>query len=277
MLYYIEKDGTVRIIPPAASREKLFKDAHGGAYGAHLREAKLYGQLSKHYWWPKMRSDVEKWCRGCLTCATRQPGCAVKPVLTPIPVSGPFDRVGVDVIHFPKKSASGNSYVVVFVDYLTKWPEVFATPDQTTLTIAKLLVEQIISRHSVPKELLSDRGPAFLLKVMCDVYRLLGVCKLSTSAYHPRTDGLVEHFNRTLTSMLAKKQWKKEERIGTFVCRSSYLFTDQAYGVLQKNLPSTFCMGGTHSCLLALSWTNRQPTRYTYWMLMIIRAVSLRI
>ena len=109
VLYHVEKDGTLRIIPLAASREKLFKDAHSGAYGAHLHEAKLYGQLSKHYWWPKMRSDVENWCRGCLTCATRQPGRAVKPVLAPIPVSGPFDRVGVDVIHFPKKSASGNS------------------------------------------------------------------------------------------------------------------------------------------------------------------------
>ena len=174
VLYNVEKNGTLRIIPPAASREKLFKDAHGGAYRAHLCEAKLYSQLSKHYWWPKMRSDVENWCRGCLTCATRQPGHAVKPVLTPILVSGPFDRVGVDVIHFPKRLASGNSYAVVFVDYLTKWLEVFVTPDQTTLTIAKLLVEQIIPRHGVPKELLSDRGPAFLLKVMYDVYRLLG-------------------------------------------------------------------------------------------------------
>lgn len=64
------------------------------------------------------------WCRGCVTCASRCPGQAVKPVLTPIPVSGPFDRLGVNVINFPK-SSSGNSYTVVFVDYLTKWPEVF--------------------------------------------------------------------------------------------------------------------------------------------------------
>ena len=151
---------------------------------------------------------------------------------------------------------------MVFVDYLTKWPEVFATPDQTTLTIAKLLVEQIIPWHGVPKELLSDHGPAFLLKVMCDVCCLLGVHKLNTSAYHPRTDGLVKHFNRTLTSMLAKRTVEKEERIGTFVCRSSYLLTDQAYRVLQKNLPCTFCMGGTRSCLLALSQTHQPSMRY---------------
>ena len=216
----------VRPDVPQKGGDSQLADEHGGMYGTHLREAKLYGQHSKHYWWPKMSSDIENWCRGCVTCATRQPGRAVKLVLTPFPVSGSFDRVGVDVIHF-SKSSSGNSYAVVFVDYVTKWPEVFPTADQSTLTIAKLLVEEIIPRHGVPKELLSDRGPAFLSKVICDVYRLLGVHKLNTSAYHPRTDGLVERFNRTLTNMLAKtveqggKDWDIRLPFVLFAYRSS--------------------------------------------------------
>ena len=75
---------------------------------------------------------------------------------------GPFDRVGVDVVQFPK-SRSGNKYAVVFIDYLTKWPEVFPTADQTALTIAQLLVTKVISRHGVLGELLSDCGAAFLI------------------------------------------------------------------------------------------------------------------
>jgi hypothetical protein len=43
-------------------------------------------------------------------------------------VGGPFDRVGVDVIQFPQ-SSSGNLYAVVFMDYLTKWPEVYTVSD----------------------------------------------------------------------------------------------------------------------------------------------------
>ena len=66
---------------------------------------------------------------------------------------GPFDKIGVDVIKF-SCSARGNQCAVVFMDYLTKWPEVFATQDQTSLTIAKLLVEKVISHHGVPAELL---------------------------------------------------------------------------------------------------------------------------
>ena len=90
------------------------------------------------------------------------------------------------------------------MDYLTKWPEVFAVSDQTAATIAKLLVEEIVSRHGVPLEVLSDTGRAFLSELMKEVQDLLGFHKVNTTAYHPQTDGLVERFNRTLTTMLAK-------------------------------------------------------------------------
>ena len=204
VLYYVETDKTLRLIPPDCDRIKLFEEAHSGTFGAHLRDAKVHGELSKHYWWPKMRSDISKWCQSCLVCATRYPGRAVHPPLTPIPVEGPFHRVGVDVIQFTT-SHVGNRYAVVFTDYLTKWPEVFATKDQTALTIAKLFVQEIICRHGVPCQFLSDRGPAFLSYLMTEICKLLGVRKLNTTAYHPQTNGLTERFNRTLTSMLAKK------------------------------------------------------------------------
>ena len=89
--------------------------------------------------------------------ATHSTGRAARPPLTPIPVAGPFDHMGVGVIQFPR-SHHGNQYAVVFVDYLTKWPEVSAFPDQTAATIAKLLVGGIVSRHGLPAEIFSDRG-----------------------------------------------------------------------------------------------------------------------
>ena len=117
-----------------------------------------------------MRIDIVEWCRSCVTCARRRIGRQEKPPLTPIPVTGLFDRVGVDVIQF-NKSQSSNKY---FVDYLTKWPEVFATPDQSARTIAKRLVEHIISRHGVLREILSDRGAAFLSHYL-KVCTLMGI------------------------------------------------------------------------------------------------------
>ena len=160
-LFYVAKDKTLRIIPPARDRQAIFDEVHSSIFGGHLREAKIHSQLAKHYWWSGMRRDIQTWCASCLICATRGISKAPRVPLTPIPVAGPFDRVGVDVIQFPR-SRSGKQYAVVFVDYLTKWLEVFATKDQTALTIARLFVQQIVSRHGVPAQLLSDRGPAFL-------------------------------------------------------------------------------------------------------------------
>ena len=78
------------------------------------------------------------------------------PPLQPIPVGGPFHCVAVDILPFLTTS-SGNCYVAIFMDYLTKWQEAFAIPDQRAETIAKLFVEQIVCRHDIPEELLSGR------------------------------------------------------------------------------------------------------------------------
>ena len=90
------------------------------------------------------------------------------------------------------------------MDYLTKWPEAYAIPDQKAETIARLFVENIVCRHGIPEELLSDRGANFLSNLMQEICQLLGVKKLNTSGYHPQTDGLVEKFNSTLINMIAK-------------------------------------------------------------------------
>ena len=207
VLYRLESDGTLRVILPTITRRELFEKAHSGTFGGHLRDTKIFSELKKHYWWEGMRSDIGQWSRSCIVCATHNPGRAVRTPLTPIPMSGPFQRIGVDVVQLPK-SKDGNQYAVVFMDYLTKWLEVFAVKDQTAATIATLLVEQIISRHGVPAEVLSDRGKAFLSELFKEVEKILGFRKVNSTAYHPQTDGLVERFNRTLIAMLAKTSKK---------------------------------------------------------------------
>ena len=191
----LELDKTLRVIPATSTTRKDFSWSYGGRLGAHLRDATIHGELSWHYWWRGVRSDIIRWCKSCLTCVSHQVGRAIKPPLTPIPVAGPFDRVGVDVIQFPK-SYEGSQYGIVFVDYVTKWPEVFAAPDQTSLTIVQLLVDHVICRHGVPVQLLFDRRKAFS-SLMEDIYKLMGIHKVSTTAYHPQTNGLVERFNWT--------------------------------------------------------------------------------
>jgi transposase InsO family protein len=84
-----------------------------------------------------------------------------------------------------------------------------------------------LARYGVPNQLLSDRGPNFLSNLIKEVCILMGIKKINTTAYHPQTDGLVEHFNRTLTGMLAKtvrdngRDWDQHVPYVLFAYRTS--------------------------------------------------------
>ena len=206
LLYFsVGNEGNrLRICVPAAKKEELMQKYHSGPFAGHFSHKALYRVLSQWYWWKGMFQDTQVHCRSCLTCATYGGASKrLKPPLMPIPVGGPFHRVGVDIMELPL-TIHGNKYVVVFVDYLTKWVEAFPVADQTSETIAALLVDEIICRHGVPETLLSDRGTNLLSNLMKDVCELTGIKKVNTTASHPQTDGLVENFNRTLQAMIAK-------------------------------------------------------------------------
>ena len=97
-----------------------------------------------------------------------------------------------------------NKHVVVFQDYLTKWPMVFPVPDQRSHRLARLVAEEIVPMFGVPECLPSDRGANLLSHLMKDLCQLLGIKKLNTTSYHPQCNGMVERFNRTLKTMLRK-------------------------------------------------------------------------
>ena len=64
VLYYVKADKILCFIPPTGDRKHLFKEAHSSKFGAHLRDAKVHGKLSKYYWWSRMRTDISGWCQG---------------------------------------------------------------------------------------------------------------------------------------------------------------------------------------------------------------------
>ena len=90
--------GTLRIVPFIGDREGLIQEAHGGKLAGHLRDAKIFGQLSKSYWWLRMQKEVVYFSRLCETCASHNVARPIKLYLMPISEAGPFDHVGVDTV-----------------------------------------------------------------------------------------------------------------------------------------------------------------------------------
>ena len=78
--------------------------------------------------------------------------------MQPFPVGAPFERVAVDIMEM-LMTLRGNGYVVVFMEYVTMWVEAYPVEDQTSETIARLLINNMVCRHGLPNQLLSDRGP----------------------------------------------------------------------------------------------------------------------
>ena len=185
-------------------QQTILQESHSGVFSGHFAVHGLYKKLATQFWWPHMYSDVYHHCRSCLTCATfNGSGRRHHPPLKPLPLGAPFERLGIDIMEMPL-TQDGNRYAVVMMDYLTKWVEACAIPDQSSVTLAKVLVDYVICCHGVPNVLLSDRGANLLSNLMLDICKLTGMKKINTTAHHPQTDGLVENFNRTLRAMLAE-------------------------------------------------------------------------
>ena len=206
VLYFSDtkKDNRRRVVVPKHLRNKILEENHRSHLGAHFSGQKLFSALSRHWRWEGMFADAIHFTRNCPECAVVSGGSKpIKPPLHPIPVQKPFQVIGVDIMELPV-THSGNRYVFVFQDYLTKWPMVYPIPDQKSERIAKIIVNEIIPFFGVPECLLSDRGANLLSHLMLDLCTLLGITKLNTTAYHPQCNGMVERFNRTLKSLLRK-------------------------------------------------------------------------
>ena len=179
----------------------------------HFSGNRLYNTLRRTWWWDTIYRDSMEFARNCAECVVvRGSGRPQRPPLHPIAVSRSFQILGVDIMELPLTNR-GNRYAIVFQDFLTKWPFIFAAPDQKAVRLAQLLTKEIVPVFGVPDALLSDRGTNLLSHIMTDVCQLLGTTKLNTTAYHPQCDGMVERMNRTLKAMLRKhtakfgRQW----------------------------------------------------------------------
>ncbi|GBO25602.1 hypothetical protein AVEN_245967-1 [Araneus ventricosus] len=119
-------------------------------------------KTQERFYWDRLRSDVEKWCRECLACGTRKgPKTRTTGRLQRYSVSAPSERMALYILGPLPVTTKGNRYVLVLMDYFTKWPEEIPIPDQEVSTMAEELVRACISRYGVPMILHSDQGTNF--------------------------------------------------------------------------------------------------------------------
>uniref|UniRef100_A0A3P9LUG1 Gypsy retrotransposon integrase-like protein 1 n=1 Tax=Oryzias latipes TaxID=8090 RepID=A0A3P9LUG1_ORYLA len=194
----------LQLLVPTSLRDEVLHWVHGAAGAGHFRNTKTVKRLRARFYWPGCRQAAELHVHCCDLCtAHKGPTQQSRAPLQQYLVGAPMERVGVDVLGPFPLTESGNRYVLVAMDYFTKWPEVYAVPDQSATTTAKYLVEGMFTRFGVPNELHSDQGRNFESRLFAEVCKSMGVRKTRTTPLHPQSDGLVERFNRTLATQLA--------------------------------------------------------------------------
>lgn len=199
-------DGTAeQIILPRALRCKVLEHLHENPAGGHFGYEKTLAKVKSRYYWIGCSDDTRDWCTTCEVCQSRGGGRRKqKAALQIVNAGAPFERVAIDVLGPLPTTNRGNRYVLVLMDYFTKWPEALALPDQTAETVADALLDNVFSRFGVPLELHSDQGRNFESDVFQQMLKRLQIEKTRTTPRHPQSDGMVERFNRTIANYLAK-------------------------------------------------------------------------
>ena len=204
--FKMEGEVKKQVCVPSGLRAEVMRVAHDTPMAGHLAAQRTRERLWNDFYWPRMSADVRMYCQSCDKCQRLCPRTRVqKAPMQKLPLVGePFARVGVDLVGpMVPASRDGHKYILVMVDYATRYPDARALKNIDTVTVAEALMD-MWSQVGVPRSVLSDRGTQFMSEVMKEVHRLLSIEGKSTSPYHAQCNGLVERFNGTLKTMVKK-------------------------------------------------------------------------
>ena len=200
---YRRHRGKERLVVPEHKKQMILEASHDHQLAGHMGVDNTYQRLSDKYYWKEMYEDIREYVKNCDTCQKRRRDKDIDR-LQPIPPTSAFDHIGIDIVGPLPRTLRGNRYIVVAVDYLTKYPEARALPLADALNIAPFIYEDIICRHGIPRELMSDRGTEFLNNLIEMLTQHFGIRHIQTTAYHPQGNGLTERTNQTIKNTIAK-------------------------------------------------------------------------
>nr|GEZ70087.1 reverse transcriptase domain-containing protein [Tanacetum cinerariifolium] len=172
----------------------------GGHYGASYTAKKVF---YSGFYWPSIYKDVFELVKHCDSCQ-RQGKVSQRDEMPQnfIQICEIFDVWGIDFMS-PFPSSKGNKYILVGVDYLSKWVEAKALPINDARVVVKFL-KSLFSRFGTPKAIISDRGTHFCNDQFSRVMVKYGVTHRLSTAYHPQTSGQVEATNRGIKRILER-------------------------------------------------------------------------
>src|SRR6266540_3667257 len=169
--------------------------AHEHPLSGHFELEATLSKLKERYYWPKMKNDIKSYIQTC-DQYQRCGKITDENELHLIRIKEPFYQWGIDI--------------VVPIDYFTKYPEARALANANARNVVNFLYEDIICRHGCSRKIISDRGTYFNNQVVEKLLERFKIRHNLSTPYHPKTNGLVERFNKILCESLAKLNEERE-------------------------------------------------------------------
>src|SRR6266540_1027660 len=176
---------------------------HDNSTSAHQGAEAMRQQINKRYVWKGMTSNIKEYVKSCYECQRRGGPKENNRKRTIVPMDI-FERWGIDIVRPLPQMKDRYRYIVVAIDYFSRWPEARPLIHANAWQVAKFIYEEIICKFSVSRVLQSDREIHFINEVIQELTDKFQIQHSLSSPYHSQSNELVEHFNRTLCEGLAK-------------------------------------------------------------------------
>ncbi|XP_022152369.1 uncharacterized protein K02A2.6-like [Momordica charantia] len=186
-------------------QKEILEACHKFPYGGHFAGRKTAAKvLQSGFFWPSIFQDAHIFTQGCNCCQrsgnlTRKHEMPLNPILE----VELFDVWGINFMG-PFPPSFGKTYILLAVDYVSKWVEALATPTNDAKVVSLLLQKFIFTRYGTAKCLISDEGTHFLNRVVSTLLKNYNIHDKIATAYNPQTNGLAEVSNRAIKSILEK-------------------------------------------------------------------------
>ena len=192
-------NGMPRPFVPTPFCRKVFDVLHGLSHPDIQASHKL---IAGRYVWPCMYRDIKNWTCTCVACqSSKIQHHTVAPLSSFSTPDNRFSKLHLDLVS-PLPVSQGYTYLLTIIDRFTWWPEAAPLREITAEEVAKAFIANWISRFGIPATVTTDQGCQFESILWADLFKIIGVHRIRTIAYHPIANGLVERFHRQLKSAL---------------------------------------------------------------------------
>ncbi|GKA14236.1 reverse transcriptase domain-containing protein [Tanacetum coccineum] len=178
----------------------VIREVHMGSCGMHDGPRQVVAKaMNLGYFWPSMHRDARELIRACDDC---QAHAAVprlpKADMISVTSAWPFMKWGMDIVGPLPEGPGRVKYLIVAIDYFTKWMEAKPLATITGKQVVNFTYDNIVCRFGIPATIITDNGTQFVNDPFKKWAEKLKIQLISTSVYHPQGNGAVERANKSL-------------------------------------------------------------------------------